>query len=230
MGSLNIVKGLILSGGAGTRLRPITHTSAKQLVPIANKPILFYGIERLVDAGVTEIGIVIGETGDEIRAAVGNGSRWGISVTYLPQDAPLGLAHCVLIAREFLGDEDFVGRDSSCGLGECVQSGRISCVAGREVDACTPTAAAPSDLGCDGRDTDCDGRVDEGYRPPNVACGVGGCRREAVTACVDGAVQDDCEPGAPAASDGSCDGGDDDCDTRADEDFEGRETVCGQGV
>lgn len=108
MGSLNIVKGLILSGGAGTRLRPITHTSAKQLVPIANKPILFYGIERLVDAGVTEIGIVIGETGDEIRAAVGNGSRWGISVTYLPQDAPLGLAHCVLIAREFLGDEDFV--------------------------------------------------------------------------------------------------------------------------
>jgi len=102
------VKGLILSGGAGTRLRPITHTSAKQLVPVANKPILFYGLEDMAEAGITEVGIIIGETGDEIRAAVGDGSRWGLHVTYLPQEAPLGLAHCVLIARDFLGDDDFV--------------------------------------------------------------------------------------------------------------------------
>ncbi len=102
------MKGLILSGGAGTRLRPITHTSAKQLVPIANKPILFYGIEAMAEAGIREIGIVIGETGDEIMNAVGDGWQFGVNVTYIQQDAPLGLAHCVLIARPFLGDEDFV--------------------------------------------------------------------------------------------------------------------------
>ncbi len=102
------MRGLILSGGAGTRLRPITYTSAKQLVPVANKPILFYGLEDMAAAGITEVGIVIGDTGDEIKAAVGDGSSWGLEVTYLPQDAPLGLGHCVLIARDFLGDEDFV--------------------------------------------------------------------------------------------------------------------------
>jgi glucose-1-phosphate thymidylyltransferase len=102
------VKGLILSGGAGTRLRPITHTSAKQLVPVANKPILFYGIEDMAAAGITEIGIIVGDTRDEVMAAVGDGSRFGVSVTYLPQDAPLGLAHCVRIAHDFLGDDDFV--------------------------------------------------------------------------------------------------------------------------
>jgi len=102
------VKGLILSGGAGTRLRPITHTSAKQLVPVANKPILFYGIEDMARAGIEEIGIVVGETRDEIVAAVGDGSRFGVRVTYLPQAEPLGLAHAVLIAADFLGDDDFV--------------------------------------------------------------------------------------------------------------------------
>lgn len=102
------MKGLILSGGAGTRLRPITHTSAKQLVPIANKPILFYGIEAMAEAGISEIGIITGDTGAEIRAAVGDGSKFGVKVTYIPQDAPLGLAHCVLIAQGFLGVDDFV--------------------------------------------------------------------------------------------------------------------------
>ncbi len=97
-----------MSGGAGTRLRPITHTSAKQLVPVANKPILFYGIEHMAAAGITQIGIVVGETQDEIIGAVGDGSTFGVEVTYIPQEQPLGLAHCVLIAREFLGDEDFV--------------------------------------------------------------------------------------------------------------------------
>ncbi|GAC1477100.1 MAG: glucose-1-phosphate thymidylyltransferase [Acidimicrobiales bacterium] len=102
------VKALILAGGAGTRLRPITHTTAKQLVPVANKPILFYGLESMADAGIKQVGIIVTDTDVEIRAAVGDGSRWGLEVTYLPQDAPRGLAHCVLIARAFLGDDDFV--------------------------------------------------------------------------------------------------------------------------
>jgi len=102
------VKGLILSGGAGTRLRPITHTSAKQLVPVANKPILFYGLEAVREVGITEVGIVVGDTHAEVAAAVGDGSRFGLRVAYLRQEAPLGLAHAVLIAEDYLGDEPFV--------------------------------------------------------------------------------------------------------------------------
>ncbi|MGW1810422.1 glucose-1-phosphate thymidylyltransferase [Streptomyces sp. NPDC002078] len=102
------MKALLLSGGSGTRLRPITHTSAKQLVPVANKPVLFYGLEAIAQAGITEVGIIVGDTAEEIREAVGDGSAFGLDVTYIPQAAPLGLAHAVLIAREFLGDDDFV--------------------------------------------------------------------------------------------------------------------------
>src|SRR5262252_1536585 len=102
------MKGLVLAGGSGSRLRPITHTSAKQLLPVANKPVLFYGLESIRDAAITDVGIVVGDTGPAIRAAVGDGSGFDLNVTYIRQDAPRGLAHAVLIAHDFLGDDPFV--------------------------------------------------------------------------------------------------------------------------
>ncbi|MDO8336212.1 MAG: sugar phosphate nucleotidyltransferase, partial [Candidatus Saccharibacteria bacterium] len=102
------MKGLILSGGRGTRLRPLTHTQAKQLVPVANKPILFYGIESLSAAGIKDIGIVVGDTKAEIMAAVGNGSKWNVRISYIEQSAPLGLAHAVKISEGYLKKDPFV--------------------------------------------------------------------------------------------------------------------------
>lgn len=115
------MKGLILSGGSGTRLWPLTFTSAKQLIPVANKPVLFRVIEAIRDAGITDIGIVVGETADEIMKAVGRGGRWGVDITYIRQEAPLGIAHAVKISQDYLEEERFV-----LFLGDNVIQGGIS--------------------------------------------------------------------------------------------------------
>jgi len=119
------VKGLILSGGKGTRLYPLTYTSAKQLIPVANKPVLFRVIESIRDAGIVEIGIVVGDTASEIRDAVGQGERFGVEITYIEQEAPLGLAHAVQISADFLQDDQFV-----MYLGDNVIQGGISDLVG----------------------------------------------------------------------------------------------------
>lgn len=102
------MKGLVLAGGRGSRLRPLTHTHAKQLIPVANKPILFYGLEALAQANITEVGIVVGETWRDIQKAVGRGEKWGLEIEYIYQEKPLGLAHAVYTARTFLGQSSFL--------------------------------------------------------------------------------------------------------------------------
>jgi glucose-1-phosphate thymidylyltransferase len=123
------MKGLILSGGKGTRLYPITYTSAKQLVPVANKPVLFRVIEAIRDAGIDDIGIVVGDTAQEIQDAVGTGRRWNVNITYIHQDQPLGLAHAVKVSQGFLGDDRFV-----MFLGDNVIEGGISGLIGQFED------------------------------------------------------------------------------------------------
>jgi glucose-1-phosphate thymidylyltransferase len=120
------MKGLILSGGTGTRLYPLTYTSAKQLIPVANKPVLFRVVEAIRDAGIVDIGIVVGDTAETIKTAVGQGDRWDVKITYIHQENPMGLAHAVKVSQDFLGDDRFV-----MFLGDNVIQGGISDLIGQ---------------------------------------------------------------------------------------------------
>ena len=102
------MKALILSGGKGTRLRPLTFAMAKQLVPVANKPVIQYGLESIIEAGIEEIGVIVGDTSEEIKQTLGTGEKWGVKITYIQQDQPLGLAHAVRTAQPFLQNDDFI--------------------------------------------------------------------------------------------------------------------------
>ncbi|MFZ4641020.1 MAG: glucose-1-phosphate thymidylyltransferase [Nodosilinea sp.] len=162
------MKAIILSGGKGTRLRPLTYTGAKQLVPVANKPILWYGIEDLVEAGITDIGIIISpETGKEVQAKTGNGERFGANISYILQEEPAGLAHAVKIAQPFLQDSPFV-----MYLGDnLVQSGLTSFLndfKAKQLDALTLLCPVPNPTAFGVACVDDQGRVLKLVEKPKV--------------------------------------------------------------
>jgi glucose-1-phosphate thymidylyltransferase len=152
------MKALVLSGGLGTRLRPFSHTMAKQVIPVANRPVLLHCLEAIRDAGITDVGIIVGSRAADIRHVVGTGAQLGLRVTYIRQEAPLGLAHCVLIARDFLGDDDFVmylgDNVIPSGIGEL-----ISDFAGQPTDAMLLVAKVDNPVEFGVAETAPDGRV-----------------------------------------------------------------------
>lgn len=163
------MKGLVLAGGAGTRLRPLTYTGAKQLVPVANRPVLFYVIDNLVDAGITDIGVIVSpETGAEVRSALGDGSKWNARFTFIDQQRPLGLAHALLSARDFLGDDDlcmFLGDNL---IGTMVRGAVETFTRDRSLDALLmlKEVANPSSFGV--AEVDAEGRVVSLVEKPKV--------------------------------------------------------------